>query len=120
MLFDNKKRLEVQANSIKEESMNDFVDNIIDVQKRSEVDPFLKSRVMSQVDAITSGYERRMRLYLRLAYYCCFAVSIICSVYLGQTLGDSYPVHNNDQVHERGVSLFFEEGVESQFILYNN
>ncbi|MGE0092644.1 MAG: hypothetical protein AB7S40_08875 [Bacteroidales bacterium] len=97
------------------------IHEIISLQKGIEVSPFLKNKVMSKVEEATFIYERKMQRYLNIAYYCCFAISMLCSVYLGSTLGKSYTIENASGNAEQIINVMLDSGVEnieSQFILF--
>lgn len=99
-----------------------IINELISYQKSIEISPFVKTRIMNQVEEVSQIYERRMRCYLKLAYYCCFAVSILCSIYLGASLGESYANDQQSSAQEKALNFHLESGVEnieSQFLLFS-
>lgn len=101
-----------------DEMIESFISQMIEDQKQITLSPFVKTRIMSKVEEISNRYENKMKLYLRVAYYLCFAVTILSSVYLGRSLGESYPMSVETNVYEHSISSsFYDDGFENKFLI---
>ncbi len=95
-----------------------FVEEVVSAQKRVNPNPYLKSRTMAAIESKNFSYQRRMTRYFEYSYYLCLVISIVSAIYLGNSLGNSYYKSQDADLSASGsYSLFFEDGVESQFLL---
>ncbi len=95
-----------------------FVEEVVSAQKRVNPNPYLKSRTMAAIESKNFSYQRRMTRYFEYSYYLCLVISIVSAIYLGNSLGESYYKAEGTEISGPGSSyIFFEDGVESQFLL---
>ncbi len=91
-----------------------LINSVIDYQREYKPSPYLKTRVMARVESIEIQKSQKMRRYLRLAYYLCFAVTIACSVYIGMSVGQSY---SPNKTNYGSYTNFDGDEIESQFLI---
>lgn len=78
-----------------------YIDLIIEQEKNSKISPFVKTRILSGVEAIEYQNRQRHRKMLSLAFNALFVVTTILSVYIGKNIGEVYLKSEKPIVKER-------------------
>jgi len=93
-----------------------LTDRVIDYEKKMQVNPFLSTRVMAQIEDEETAGARQTRQILRPAL---IALSMAAAVFLGVTMGNISAGRTNGKVIPVELALIDDAGLESLDLLSN-
>ena len=93
-----------------------LTDRVIDYEKKMQVNPFLSTRVMAQIEDEETAGARQTRQILRPAL---IALSMAAAVFLGVTMGNISAGRTNGKVIPVELALIDDAGLESLYLLSN-